>query len=278
MIRALRRNADLTQQALAAAAGISKAYLSLIESGRRSLTMQRAVAVERALGIDDQHLQQAIAWQRVPSTIREQVQRSRSLQDDMHQRLQHALASDDPLAALRGLVAGDAGVERASTNDAIRLIHSPMPALRRIPIINKVAAGYPREFTDMGVHPASSAPPFDIDDSLACPDVADPDAFAARVVGDSMEPEYCEGDIVVFSPAARISPDGGSDCFVRLERDAEMTFKRIYFEDDGRTIRLQPLNSAYPPLSLPREEVSGMYAAVYVLRRVGRASLSASTR
>lgn len=35
------------------------------------------------------------------------------------------------------------------------------------------------------------------------PDLADPDAFTARVVGDSMAPDYREGDIVIFSPARR---------------------------------------------------------------------------
>src|SRR5206468_13123611 len=100
---------------------------------------------------------------------------------------------------------------------------------RGIPLINKVAAGYPREFSDLD-YPASIA-----DEYVACPDVSDPDAFAARVVGNSMEPEYREGDVVVFAPMLDTPP--GCDCFIRLERDSETTFKRVYFEDDGRTIR-----------------------------------------
>ena len=92
-----------------------------------------------------------------------------------------------------------------------------------------------------------------------CPDVTDPEAFAARVVGDSMEPDYREGEVVVFSPG--LPTPSGSDCFVRLERDNETTFKRIYLENDGRTIRLQPLNGAYPPRSVDREDVSGLWAA-----------------
>ncbi|MCH8344148.1 MAG: S24 family peptidase, partial [Planctomycetes bacterium] len=75
-------------------------------------------------------------------------------------------------------------------------------------------------------------------------------------------------EIVIFSPAL-LTPSG-SDCFVRLLRDNETTFKRIYIEDDGRTIRLQPLNNKYPPTSVDREEIGGMYAAAYVIRRVGQ--------
>ena len=56
---------------------------------------------------------------------------------------------------------------------------------------------------------------------------------------------------------------------MRLERDAESTFKRIYSEDEGESIRLQPLNPRYPPRTVPREDVAAMYAAAYVMRRVG---------
>lgn len=97
------------------------------------------------------------------------------------------------------------------------------------------------------------------------PDVTDPQAFAARVMGDSMEFSYHEGEIVVFSP--KLPSPSDTDCFVCLERDNETTFKRIYLEDDQQTIRLQPLNSEYPPRSLDQKEITGMYAAAYVCVR-----------
>jgi phage repressor protein C with HTH and peptisase S24 domain len=140
-------------------------------------------------------------------------------------------------------------------------VEPPLPVARRIPVINRVAAGYPAEFTDLD-YPAAVA-----DEYIGCPDVTDPQAFAARVVGDSMEPDYREGELVVFAPS-RPTPDG-SDCFVRLERDNETTFKRIYFEEDGARIRLQPLNQKYPPRVVAREDVTGLWAAAYVMREVG---------
>ncbi len=133
-----------------------------------------------------------------------------------------------------------------------------------VPLINKVAAGYPTEFTDLG-YPVSVA-----DEYVRCPDLEDPDAFAARVVGDSMLPEYREGDIVVFSPAKTVA--SGMDCFARIEPDHESTFKRAYFEkgEGGEElIRLQPLNPVYPARVLGRELVAGLYAAVSVMRRIG---------
>ena len=89
--------------------------------------------------------------------------------------------------------------------------------------------------------------------------VDDAQAFAARVVGDSMLPEYAEGDIVVFSPAAEVTD--GCDCFVRIEPDHETTFKRVFFDDDGQ-VRLQPLNPRFAPQLFDRLHIAGMYRAV----------------
>ncbi|MFT3687045.1 MAG: S24 family peptidase [Phycisphaerales bacterium] len=140
-----------------------------------------------------------------------------------------------------------------------------------MPLINSVAAGYPREFTDLG-YPARVA-----DQYVRSPDVRDPDAFACRVVGDSMEPEYHQGDIVIFSPGKPVKD--GADCFVRFERDEETTFKRVFFEREGGPdapasspvvrLRLQPLNGKYPARTVAREEIAGMYAAVSVTRTIG---------
>lgn len=179
-----------------------------------------------------------------------------------------------------------------------------------VPLINAVAAGEPREFTDLG-YPARVADEYvrvpaglvragGASGTAACDHehagltaprgIDDPDAFAARVVGDSMEPEYHAGDIVVFSPATRVVD--GMDCFVRLEPDQETTFKRVEFvraaespgtgeksEDEGEgeerqrpvvAIRLVALNSKYPARVVDREMVAGLYAAVSVTRAVGR--------
>ena len=257
LLRAMRESAGMTQEALARAASCSKAYLSLVESGRRSLSIDKAQAIEAALEIHDGRLQAALNWQRVPAVIRAQVEIEQSRSAAMRHGVREAMRSSNPLARLRQLF------EPIDDDEASNII-MPAAGLRPIPIINKVAAGYPREFTDLD-YPRAIA-----DDYLACPDVSDPDAFAARVVGDSMEPDYHEGDMVVFSPQVKIDATGGADCFVRLERDARTTFKRVYLEAGGKTLRLQPLNSAYPPTTVKREDVAGLYAAVYVLRKIGR--------
>jgi repressor LexA len=107
------------------------------------------------------------------------------------------------------------------------------------------------------------------DEFVHCPQISDKDAFAARVQGDAMLPKYRQGDIVIFSPAA--SPRSGDDCFVRFG-DGQTTFKRIFFETDGPgripVVRLQPRNEKYRPTVLKREQVCGLYRAVYQCQRV----------
>ena len=104
------------------------------------------------------------------------------------------------------------------------------------------------------------------DEYVSVPEVNDPDAFAARVCGQSMLPDYREGDIIVYSPNR--DPKPGDDCFVRLLPDHHTTFKRVYFEEGDR-IRLQPLNPEFAAQTLGRDEIDGIYPAVYRVQKLG---------
>ncbi len=250
-IRHERLAAGITQSELATAIGCSKSHLSLMEAGHRTASSDWVSRIEQALEIDDRRLSSLMQWEQTPPELRQRVQAGTALVE----RFRTAARRGESLDAL--LERGE--LQQLVEENAANVV-APIVLDHRIPVINKVAAGYPREFTDLD-YPATVA-----DDYIACPDVQDPDAFAARVVGDSMAPEYTEGEVVVFSPA--LPTPSGSDCFVRLLPDNETTFKRIYIEDDRRTIRLQPLNSVYPPRLVDREDIGGMYAAAYVLRRV----------
>jgi phage repressor protein C with HTH and peptisase S24 domain len=122
--------------------------------------------------------------------------------------------------------------------------------------------GYPNDFTGL-TYPRGVA-----DDYVSCPDLNDRNAFAARVHGDTMNPKYRQGDIVIFSPA--LPPREGDDCFVRFA-DGHTTFKRVFFEtgDDGAAVlRLQPRNEKHRAQIVPSENVTGLYRAVYRYQRV----------
>lgn len=262
VIRDRRQRLGLSMGRVAAMSGCAKSYLSAIENDRRAAPPSESVLsrLEASLQMPPGDLLRLGRWQSAHPQIREEVVGMRR-REALGRRLASLLKAEGvdalhrsgELSRLVTTLAPEGGVDIA-----------PAPLALQVPVINRVAAGYPAEFTDLG-YPARVA-----DEYISVPDIADPDAFAARVCGDSMLPEYSEGDIVVFSPE-RDTPDG-SDCFVRLERDDATTFKRIYFEPGGEgreRIRLQPLNSAYAARWVEREDVAGLYAAVYVVRAVG---------
>lgn len=252
----------MTLTVLAQKLGLSRSYLSLLECGHRTISPEFMAQAEAALGITDGRLSAMVNWVNTPAPIRAHVEHQLSASAALADRLRAAATRGESLDEL--FRRGELGaLVTAAERGGQGLEGSPIPMrLRRIPIINKVAAGYPREFTDLD-YPASIA-----DDYLSCPEIADPHAFAARVVGDSMEPCYSEGDVVVFSPEKALPEKGGVDCFVRLERDNETTFKRVFFEEGGAKIRLKPMNPKYRERVVDREAVTGIWPAVYVVRPV----------
>ncbi|MDX2131859.1 MAG: LexA family transcriptional regulator [Planctomycetota bacterium] len=277
-LRARRARANLSLQDLADRVGCAKSLLSEIERGMRLPTDDICGRLEEALMFRAGELLDLARWERSLQAGGEPVRRELDrLQSDRRalRRFVEAIAdkgldaayTSGELARLVAQIAPPAAPGSPDDPDDEVPEFDPDVSIVRlgadVPLINKVAAGYPREFTDLS-YPARVA-----DEYVRCPDLHDPDAFAARVVGDSMMPQYAQGDVVIFSPAKPVR--NGSDCFARIEPNHETTFKRVYFEKDasGRElIRLQPLNSAYPPRLLEREAVAGLYAAVSVMRTI----------
>jgi len=267
IVRERREALGLTLTALAQQSGATVSYLSMIENHRVDNPPSRAVLekLEAALDLRQRELQQAAAWQRAPgsvletvSQLAEQAQRGQ----DLARWLSEATPKRGGLRKLDQLYRSGQLRKRIDATLGDERGTDPMPAtsFRKTPLVNKVAAGYPKDFTDLD-YPARVA-----DDYVPACGIDDPDAFAATVVGQSMEPAYHEGDVVVFSPLADVSD--GCDCFVRLEPDHESTFKRVYLDEGGEVIRLQPLNPSFPPRLVQREHVAGMYRAVLRLSRL----------
>ena len=256
-IRTRRRSLGMTLGTLAKQAACSKAYLSAIENQRLDNPPSPAVLkrLEKALSMTGGQLLQLANWQRTPGPVKADFQRLAQSHRKMLHALQRTLGDDTvDLDALYRNGELDRLIEQAAGN-----IEALQPISVQVPLINNVAAGYPTDFTDLE-YPARVA-----DDYLSCPDLTDPDAFAARVVGDSMLPDYREGDVIVFSPQR--APTQGSDCFVRLMPDHHTTFKRVFFEDDQR-VRLQPLNPSFVAQTIALQQVSGMYPAVYRMQKL----------
>lgn len=86
----------------------------------------------------------------------------------------------------------------------------------------------------------SAGPARDLPEDAALDACSGGEAFALRVLGDSMEPEFREGEIIVIEPEG-LASDGS---FVLAWHAGEWIFRQL--RRDGAQWRLQALNPAYP--------------------------------
>ncbi|MFV0439297.1 MAG: LexA family transcriptional regulator [Desulfopila sp.] len=103
-------------------------------------------------------------------------------------------------------------------------------AARRIPIISWVQAGAWQEVDDP-FHPG------DADEWIDTTATGSAHAFALTVHGNSMEPEFHEGDIIVVDPERQAE----SGNYVIAKNGSAATFKQLIL--DGSSVYLRPLNS-----------------------------------
>jgi repressor LexA len=227
--------------------GFSKPYLSTIETGKvkNPPSDELLTKLEKALQFEPGLLLHIAHVERIPPDIRHEYESAAAENQKWRQLIKNIIykkSDPDQLDAL--LAESNLDIEK----DAL-----PISPGRLVPVINRVAAGYPSDFNDLD-YPVGVA-----DDYVRCPDLHDPNAFAVRVVGDSMEPKFREGDIVVFSPAADVH--NGDDCFIRFATPHETTFKRVFFEPENK-VRLQPRNEQYSPMIVDGGRINGLYRAI----------------
>jgi len=119
------------------------------------------------------------------------------------------------------------------------LIEKLKNGLNTIPLISWVKAGSWSETID-NFHPGDSA------DLIPTTAKTGKNSYALRVDGDSMEPIFAEGSIIIVDPDAPII--NKSYVIVRLDDSKETTFKQ-YIEESGRKY-LKPVNPRYPILEI----------------------------
>lgn len=117
---------------------------------------------------------------------------------------------------------------------------------RRVPVIGYAQAGNDGYFDDAG-YPAGNGW-----DELEFPQVTDDHVYALEVSGDSMEPVYRDGDIIIVSPAASFRR---GDRVVVRTREGEVMAKQLARQTANR-LELISLNRAHPDRSLPMADVA----------------------
>ena len=253
IIRKKREQLNLTLDEVGSRTGFSKPYLSTIETGKvkNPPSDELLRKLERVLEFDPGLLLYIAHMESLPSDVRQEYESKEAEIQKWRQFIKNLMQAKGDTVQLDTLL----GQSKLDTEKEI----PPLAAGRQVPVINKVEAGYPADFDDLD-YPVGIA-----DDYVRCPDLHDPNAFAVRVVGDSMEPRFREGDIVIFSPAAEVQ--NGDDCFVRFAMPHETTFKRVFFEPDNQ-VRLQPRNDKYPPIIVDGKRINGLYRAVIKYERL----------
>jgi len=246
IIRKKREQLHLTLDEVARQAGFSKPYLSTIETSKvKNPPGDKLLRkLEQILEFEPGLLLHIAHMQSLPSDIRQQYESVQAETQKWKQLVKNLITKKPAKKQLNKILA------KSKLN--IEPDTSSVSAGRLVPVINKVAAGYPTDFDDLD-YPVGIA-----DDYVRCPDLHDPHAFAVRVIGDSMEPRFYEGNIVIFSPAAEVH--NGDDCFVRLANPHETTFKRVFFEPKNKA-RLQPRNEKYSPIIVDGKRINGVYRA-----------------
>lgn len=75
--------------------------------------------------------------------------------------------------------------------------------------------------------------------------------FALRVLGDSMEPEFKDGCIIIIEPTGATCARDGS--YVLAEQEGEYIFRQLVLKQER--YYLKPLNSNYFTVEIPNLDV-----------------------
>ena len=88
-------------------------------------------------------------------------------------------------------------------------------------------------------------------DEISFPQVDDPHAYALEVSGDSMEPAYRDGTMILVSPAAAVRR---GDRVVVKTKDGEVMAKELK-RKTAKTIELRSLNDTHGDRTIGMEDV-----------------------
>ena len=123
---------------------------------------------------------------------------------------------------------------------------------RAIPIVGMARAGADGFFDEQGF-------PVGADETVRFPDLGDERVYALEIAGDSMEPMYRAGDVVIVQPGAAVRR--GDRVVVRTT--AGEVLAKILGRRNDQTIELLSLNTAHAPRELSTAEIDWIARIVW---------------
>lgn len=148
------------------------------------------------------------------------------------------------IEAFAALISGQAALPSLS--------RGPRPS-RRVPLIGLAQAGGDGFFDDGGFPVGGSW------DEISLPEISDPNAYALEISGDSMEPVFRDGDVVIVSPA---SPVRRGDRVVVRTRLGQVMAKELK-RQSAKRIDLASLNPAHPDYSFELPDIAWMHRILW---------------
>ncbi|OQB84470.1 MAG: LexA repressor [Planctomycetes bacterium ADurb.Bin126] len=127
-----------------------------------------------------------------------------------------------------------------------------------VPVVGKIAAG-----TGLDAVEAREYPPGWCGEFLVYAG-APATAIAVRVEGQSMEPDYMAGDMVVVDPQQRVT--AGIACvLLEVDGEREAVLKRIRIK--GKSALLESINQAFAARAIQASQVAAAYKVIDHLKR-----------
>ena len=123
----------------------------------------------------------------------------------------------------------------------------------RIPLIGLVQAGSGGFFDDAGFPVGGGW------EEISFPGVKDENAYAVEITGDSMEPVYRDGDIIIVSPNA--TPRRGDRVVVRTKTGEVLA--KILKRQTAQRVELASFNVQHETIFLPTNQVEWMVRVVW---------------
>lgn len=123
---------------------------------------------------------------------------------------------------------------------------------RAIPIVGMARAGTDGFFDEAGF-------PVGADETVRFPDLGEDRVYALEIAGDSMEPMYRAGDVVIVQPGAAVRR---GDRVVVRTRDGEMLAK-ILGRRNEQMVELISINPAHKPRELATKDLDWIARIVW---------------
>ena len=265
-VKALRKRLDITQSAFGAQINMQRSSISLLEKGERNYTDRTIADICRVYGVNERWLRhgEGEMFVRSEDAALSEFLAQHNITDELDRWIitEFAGLDDDSRLAIRKYIRAlanrvreEQGLEIPPDIEAARYPPNSEPALtidedsreyddepayipkryKPVPIIGTVAAGLPM----LAAEDYSDVVRVDEDDW-------EPGIVALRLQGDSMEPDYPDGSVILVRPTDSASA-GDLVVAIRTRDDAtsdsEATFKRLV-RRNGHIV-LRAINDEY---------------------------------